>query len=74
MRKKLSIDYYNIPEDKIIITNPQKGSYKVEVIFETDDFNNKTFDVNTLKRSCSNQEFKELQNLKEIHSSLIMEG
>ena len=39
LRKKLSIEY-NIPEDKIIITCPERGSYKVKVIFMTDEFNN----------------------------------
>ena len=73
LRKKLSIDY-NIPEDKIIITNPQKGSYSVQVIFATDNFNDKNIDINTLKGNCSNDEFKELQSLKEIHSSLVMGG
>ena len=35
-----------ISEDKIIITNPQKGSYQIQVIFETDDFNNENIDYN----------------------------
>ena len=73
LKKKLSIEY-NIPEDKIIITNPQKGSYSVQVIFATDSFNDKTVDINTLKNNCSDEEFKELKGLKEIHSGLIMEG
>ena len=73
LRKKLSLEY-NIPEDKIIITNPQKGSYSVQVIFATDNFNDKKVDINTLKNNCNNEEFKELKNLKEIHSTLIMEG
>ena len=38
LRKKLSIEY-NIPENKIILTNPQRGSYEIQVIFETDEFN-----------------------------------
>ena len=46
LKKKLSLEY-NIPEKKIIITNPQKGSYRVQVIFEADDFNDKYFDINT---------------------------
>ena len=70
----MSIDY-NIPEDKIIITNPQRGSYSVQVIFETEEFNKeKVLDFNTFKRNLSNDEFKELQNLKDIHTNLIMEG
>jgi len=73
LRKKLSIEY-NIPEDKIIITNPQKGSYSVQVIFATDNFNDKYVDINTLKNNCNDEEFKELKNLKEIHSTLIMDG
>ena len=72
LRKKLSLEY-NIPEDKIIITNPQKGSYQIQVIFQTDDFNN--LDLNNLKDKCKNdEEFRELSNLKEVHSSLIMDG
>ena len=73
LKKKLSIEY-NIPEDKIIITNPQKGSYSVQVIFATDNFNDKNIDINILKSNCSDEEFKELKNLKEIQTSLIMEG
>ena len=37
--KKLSRDY-NISEDKIIVTFPQKGSVSVQVIFQSDEFNN----------------------------------
>ena len=73
LRKKLSIEY-NIPEDKIIVTNPQKGSYSVQVIFATDNFNDKNVDINTLKNNCNDEEFKELKSLKEIHSTLIMDG
>ena len=42
LRKKLSIEY-NIPEDKIIITNAQRGSYRIQVIFENEDFNKKKY-------------------------------
>ena len=73
MKKKLSIEY-NIPEDKIIITNPQKGSYSVQVIFASDSFNDKNVDINTLKGNCTGEEFEELKSLKEIHSSLVMAG
>ena len=64
LRKKLSIEN-NIPEDQIIITNAQRGSYRVQVIFENDQFN-KTMDINQFKKNCSNSEFKELKYLKEI--------
>ena len=73
LRKKLSIEY-NIPEDKIIITNPQKGSYSVQVIFESEEFNKKNFDINVFKNKCTDDEFIELKNLKEINTKLIMEG
>jgi len=73
LRKKLSIEY-NIPESKIIITNPQKGSYSVQVIFATDSFNDKNVDINTLKNNCTDQEFAELKSLKQIHTSLVMDG
>ena len=73
LRKKLSIEY-GIPEEHIIITNPQKGSYSVQVIFEKEEFNNKDIDINTLKGNCNDKEFEELKNLKEVHKGLIMEG
>ena len=73
LRKKLSIEY-NIPEDKIIITNPQKGSYIVQVIFESEDFNKKDFNINKFKSNCTEEEYKELKYLKDIHTSLIMDG
>ena len=73
LRKKLSKEY-NIPEDKIIITNPQKGSYNVQVIFESEEFNDRNIDINQFKNNCTEKEFEELKNLKEIHTSLIMDG
>ena len=73
LRKKLSKEY-NIPEDKIIITNPQKGSYIVQVIFESEKFNNKNIDINEFKKQCTEKEFEELKNLKHIHTSLVMDA
>ena len=73
LRKKLSKEY-NIPEDKIIITNPQKGSYNVQVIFESEEFNDRNIDINQFKNNCTEKEFEKLKNLKEIHTSLIMDG
>ena len=71
LRKKLSLDY-NIPEDTIIITCPQKGSYKVQVIFISEDFD---LNPEQFKNSCTNdEEFKELCYLKEIQKKVIMEG
>jgi hypothetical protein len=73
LRKKLHLEY-NIPEEKIIITNPQKGSYQVSVIFMDEGFNT-NIDINELKEKCKDdKEFKEISYLKQIHKSLIMEG
>ena len=74
LRKKLSLEY-NIPEDKIIITNPEKGSYQVQVIFQSAEFNDPDLDINKLREKCENDaDFKEISYLKEIHSQLIMKG
>ena len=72
LKLKLSKDY-GIPVDKIIVTFPQKGSYSVQVIFQSDEFNN--LDLQQFKAKFKNDsEFKELANLKEIHSDLVMTG
>ena len=74
LKRKLSFDY-NIPEDKIIVTFPQKGRYKVHVIFLSEEFNN--LNLNQFRNSIfylSNPEFRELSYLKEIQTKIIMEG
>ena len=72
LKKKLSKDYH-IPEDKIIVTFPQKGSFHVQVIFQNEEFNELNLDE--FKDKFKNDdEFKELCNLKEIHSDVIMGG
>ena len=64
---------YKIPENDIIITNPQKGSYNVQVIFMSKDFNEK--DISVFQHKCKNaKELEDLKYLKEIHTALIMEG
>ena len=72
LKLKLSKDY-NIPEDKIIVTFPQKGSYHVQVIFQSEEFND--LDTNEfLNKFKNDNEFKELSNLKEIHKDLVIKG
>jgi hypothetical protein len=69
---KLSKDH-NIPPEKIIVTLPQKGSFHVQVIFQSDEFNNldkKEF----IEKFKNDPEFKELSNLKDIHEDVIMGG
>ena len=75
LKKKLS-EEYKIPEDKILVTYPQKGSYEVQVIFEDASFCEKDdFDLNKFKEKCKdNDTYKELCELKKVHKSLIMEG
>ena len=70
LKLKLSKDY-NISKDKIIITFPQRGSVKVQVIFQSDEFNH--LDLNEFKAKFEkDDEFEELKNLKEIHTDVIM--
>ena len=72
LKLKLSKDY-NIPVDKIVITFPQKGSIHVQVIFQSDDFND--LDTNKFMNKFKNDnEFTELKNLKDIQKDIILGG
>ena len=55
---KISEDY-NVPKEKIIIVFPQKGSFHVQVIFQSDEFND--LDLDELKHK-----FKEDSKNKEL--------
>ena len=72
LKKKLSKDYH-VAEDKIIVTFPQKGSFHVQVIFQSDEFNDLDTDV-FKQKFMEDDEFEELKNLKEIHSDVILGG
>ena len=53
------------------MTFPRRGSFHVQVIFQSEDFNN--LDLNQFKINFKNdKEFKELCQLKEIHTDVIM--
>ena len=72
LKLKLSKDY-NIPPEKIIVTLPQKGSLHVQVIFQSEEFNNlnkKQF----IDKFKNDPEFAELSNLKDIQEDAIMGG
>ena len=70
LKLKLSKDY-NISIDEIIVTYPYKGSFHVQLIFQSDEFNN--LDLDEFKRRFKNdKEFQELANLKEIQSDVIL--
>ena len=72
LKQKLSKSY-NIPMDKIIVTLPKKGNFHVQVIFQSEEFNN--LDINEFKNKFKyDPDFKELSNLKEIHTDVIMGG
>ena len=72
LKLKLSKDY-NIPINQIIVTFPQRGSFHVQVIFQSNEFND--LDINEFKNKFKNDpKFEELSNLKEIHTDVIMGG
>ena len=72
LKEKLSKDY-NIPKEKIIVTFPQKGSFSVQVIFQSDKFND--LNLNEFKQKFRNDNnYPELQNLKTIQIDTIMSG
>ena len=48
LKTKLSIKL-NISEDDIILTNPQKGSYRIQLIFINNEFNKDVIDLNKIK-------------------------
>ena len=70
LKLKLSKDY-NISPEKIIVTLPQKGSLHVQVIFQSDEFNNLN-KVDFIKKFKNDKEFAELQNLKDIQEDVII--
>ena len=72
LKLKLSKDY-GIPPEKIIVTLPQKGSFHVQVIFQSEEFNNLD-KAEFIKKFKNDPEFKELSNLKDIHEDVIMGG
>ena len=70
LKEKLSKDY-NISKDKIIVTLPQRGSFRVQVIFQSEEFNN--LDLEEFKSKFKNDDdFPEFQQLKDIHEDAIM--
>ena len=74
LRKKLALEY-KIPEEKIILSNPNNSKFQIQVIFQMNDFNSENIDFDILKQKCLNdKDFQELSKLKEVHKSLIMEG
>ena len=72
LRSKISEDY-NVPKEKIIIAFPQKGSFHVQVIFQSDEFNDLDLEEFKLKFQ-KDTKYKELSKLKSVQSGLIMGG
>ena len=72
LKEKLSKDY-NIPKNKIIVTFPQKGSVLVQVIFQSDEFNN--LNINEfLSKFKNDSNYPELNKLKTIHTDIVLGG
>ena len=66
LKKNISISY-NIPEDEIIITNPQKGSFQLSVIFKSADF-----DLTKAELLSKFKDDKELGTLKDIQRDILI--
>ena len=69
LRSKLSGDF-NIPKEKIVVTFPQRGSFKVQVIFQSDDFNDLS-EEDFKDRFKYDDKYPELSKLKTVHSTLL---
>jgi hypothetical protein len=62
-----------VPENEILVTYPQKGSYIVHVIFLSEQFDN--LDPEQLKNLVKlDKDFKEISYLKKIQKKVIMDG
>ena len=67
---KLSKEY-KISQDKIVIAFPQRGSLHVQLIFQSEEFNN--LDMEEFRNRFNNDpEYDELNYLKEIHRDLLI--
>ena len=64
---------FKISEEEIIIANPQKGGYKIQVIFLNDEISK--MEVSEFEQKCRNsKELDELSYLEQVNQTLIMEG
>ena len=72
LKQKLSKDF-GVKPDEIIITYPEKGSFQLQIIFQSDEFNQ--LDTNELEKKFRNEKFfSDLKNLKSIHWDGIITG
>ena len=72
LKEKLNKDF-NIPKDKIIITFPQLGSLIVQIIIQSDEFNNISKE-DFLNKFKNDENFEELRTLKKVHEGFLMGG
>ena len=70
LRKKISKDF-GIQPDDIIITYLERGSVKIQVIFQSDEFNELS-EEEFVEKFKNENEFPLLKCLKTIHSDVIM--
>jgi hypothetical protein len=72
LKQKLSKDY-SIPEEKIIIFEPKRGSLTVPIMFQDDNCNN--IDLNDMQMKLRNDyDYPEFQCIKGINKGAIMSG
>ena len=70
LKQKLSKDYGVKPEE-IIVTYPERGSVQIQVIFQSDSFNQ--LDTNEFENKFRNEvNYPELRNIKSIYTDVIM--
>ena len=75
LRSKISKEC-NIPEDEIILTCPERGSYQIQLIFENDDFYSEEFENKfmDIKSENYNENKISLYGLKEIYRDILLNG
>ena len=70
--KSISLQY-GLPENEIIVTYPQKGSYIIHIIFLSEQFDNLN-PVQMKNIIKDDKDFKELCYLKDIQKKVLMDG
>lgn len=66
---------YNIPKNEIIITYPQRGSFRVDLIFRNEAFDYLTEnDLKEVLGENNYSDYLQLKQIKEIQSGIIMEA
>ena len=70
LRSKISRDY-NVPKEKIIIAFPEIGSLKVQLIFQSDEFNDSELEE-FLNKFKNDPNLGELSKLKSVQAGILI--